>query len=104
MAEILRDLVTGVGSKWPVIGVLILAGAWLGWLAYQAYEDHSPGGAGALGVLAVAAFALALATAPLAQASCRSLWQTDPQKYTDSNCDVLVHCLAGVTDPTRRCS
>ncbi|MGN6301098.1 MAG: hypothetical protein ACTHN8_08410 [Angustibacter sp.] len=104
MAEIMRDLVTGFGGKWPVIGGLVVLGAFLGWLAAKAYEDHSPAGAGFLGLLAVAAFVLAAGSMPLARAGCRSLWQVDPQKYTDSNCEVLVHCIAGVTDPTRRCS
>ncbi|MGN6611689.1 MAG: hypothetical protein ACTHLJ_07915 [Angustibacter sp.] len=104
MAEIMRDLVTGFGGKWPVIGGLVFIGAFLGWLAYKAYEDHSPGGAGFLGLLAVAAFALAVTSMPLARAGCRTLWQEDAQKYTDSNCEVLVHCMAGVLDPSRRCS
>ena len=104
MEDIARDLVTGVGARWPVIGGLILVGAWLGWLAYKAYEDDSAGPAAFLGVLAVAVFVLAWSSAPLAQAGCRDLWKQDAQKYHDSNCEFLVHCIAGITDPTKRCS
>lgn len=104
MEDIARDLVTGVGGRWPVIGGLILIGAWLGWLAYKAYEDDSAAGAAFLGLLAVGAFVLAMSSAPLAKAGCRTLWQQDLEKYHDSNCELLVHCFAGMTDPTRRCS
>jgi hypothetical protein len=87
-----RTIVAQYGPV-PVIGGFIAAAALCAVFAYKLKEE-SRGFAIALASVAAVLALVALGSWPAAAKACRTSWKESIAAYTNSHCEVIVHCVS----------